>query len=254
LAGRVNGGAGIKKGSRTPGRDPWRDGRGECACGGGESASRAHVSRGRGGVYGVQRVRMRGAGDRLAGPRGYGRCYKHDWGVMGHRERDLCGGVHSANEAANDNKNSGLSTGKREGKVGGGKAGGKWGNQRDRRGIYIYMSAGNTTWRTGWVRIWNGLHWVQWSRRGREGRGREKEKRGEGRMTKIVGVRNIYRVLAACAYNANIGRRISAPTATVLSRGQRGRGLRERGHWEGDRLCIRAHGSEGWSLDTGGGL
>jgi len=29
---------------------------------------------------------------------------------MGHRERDLCGGVHSANEGANDNKNSGLST------------------------------------------------------------------------------------------------------------------------------------------------
>jgi hypothetical protein len=97
-------------------------------------------------------------------------------------------------------------------------------------------------------------------------------------MTKIVGVGNIYRVLAACAYNANIrdqapggpagtrgesdleirsgsfGRRISATKAKVLRLGQSGRGMRERGHWEGDRLCIRAHGSEGWSLDTGGGL
>lgn len=75
-------------------------------------------------------------------------------------------------------------------------------------------------------------------------------------MTKIVGVRNIYRVLAACAYNANITLRATdlRNKSEGTEAGQSGRGMRERGHWEGDRLCIRAHGSEGWSLDTGGGL
>lgn len=180
LAGRVNGGAGIKKGSRTPGRDPWRDGRGECACGGGESASRAHVSRGRGGVYGVQRVRMRGAGDRLAGPRGYGRCYKHDWGVMGHRERDLCGGVHSANEAANDNKNSGLSTGKREGKVGGGESGGKVGKSAGPAGdIHIHVCGEHDMANgVGQDLEWLALGAMEPKREGGERSGERKERRG----------------------------------------------------------------------------
>jgi len=76
-------------------------------------------------------------------------------------------------------------------------------------------------------------------------------------MTKIVGVRNIYRVLAACAYNANITLRATdlrnkseGTEAGAERKGDAGKGALGKG----DRLCIRAHGSEGWSLDTGGGL